>query len=560
MTKLSIFRWNFKKTASQKSSIILFVLIATSLILFSALTNVFAVTNNKLSQVMFIMLMVFTGILILIFNICNLNELFSEGQSNGLWKLETRKGKSKIESYISRFAINFVFNLIFLLFGLLIFGAFIAAFKSGHKKIVTPNYLWGLFALFVTALVLNSIFMLFFTLNKVKLAIAFSSVFTVCFALTPFLPLISGLGAEITTDDDIKNAAPDYYGAKIAQLAKENQSVAQLRNGMSEMNEFITSSTMSYSITNPWEAFINHMPYALVSGGILGAAFDQIVNKDYQGRYHWTDKYKAFASINGETDIFNVDFDNYAKQSVVQKYNAFQDSPFKIGMNYSEQMAGFYKQIETVAPEFRELNALVQNYLDIALSNKQVNTIQVLPGKSWLSGVIDNVDDTSTLAKAGISPAHMLWNWSVLNLLGYSLVPQNKLEREDFNRYQKKMLGNFAWNVWMDGFDSWVFASPTMSYDDYLTIGSSVYFQNPSLWTAVANNDEDKLSAFNQKYHDQVQSDGQIYLFPTSNESWRGEFQARKIYNVGFYYLFLSLFYLVTNAIAFLVFLKAANE
>jgi hypothetical protein len=51
-------------------------------------------------------------------------------------------------------------------------------------------------------------------------------------------------------------------------------------------------------------------------------------------------------------------------------------------MNYSEQMAGFYKQIETVAPEFRELNALVQNYLDIALSNKQVNTIQVLPGKS----------------------------------------------------------------------------------------------------------------------------------------------------------------------------------
>jgi hypothetical protein len=112
----------------------------------------------------------------------------------------------------------------------------------------------------------------------------------------------------------------------------------------------------------------------------------------------------------------------------------------------------------------------------------------------------------------------------------------------------------------MDGFDSWVFASPTMSYDDYLTIGSSIYFQNPSLWTAVANNDEDKLSAFNQKYHDQVQSDGQIYLFPTSNESWRGEFQARKIYNVGFYYLFLSLFYLVTNAIAFLVFLKAANE
>jgi hypothetical protein len=84
------------------------------------------------------------------------------------------------------------------------------------------------------------------------------------------------------------------------------------------------------------------MPYALVSGGILGAAFDQIVNEDYQGTYHWTDKYKAFASINGETDIFNVDFDNYAKQSVVQKYNAFQDSPFKIGMNYSEQMAGFF--------------------------------------------------------------------------------------------------------------------------------------------------------------------------------------------------------------------------
>jgi hypothetical protein len=123
----------------------------------------------------------------------------------------------------------------------------------------------------------------------------------------------------------------------------------------------------------------------------------------------------------------------------------------------------------------------------------------VLPGKSWLSGVIDNVDDTSTLAKAGISPAHMLWNWSVLNLLGYSLVPQNKLEREDFNRYQKKMLGNFAWNVWMDGFDSWVFASPTMSYDDYLTIGSSVYFQNPSLWTAVANNDEDKTKCFQPK-------------------------------------------------------------
>ncbi|AGM25563.1 hypothetical protein [Spiroplasma chrysopicola] len=485
----------FLKSVTSKFNIVWFTIMFTTTVLLMIVLTILGVGSiDKLgNQIIMITVMVLTTVCI--FNILNLNLLFSSNKELGIMNLELRKGRKPSAIFLTRLLINKSLTFSYIILMMVVFLIITTIFDERNIK------LFWLFLTFIPLdLILTGIFLFCFAFWKYKLAISIASIIFIFIVGTPVLQIIGSLAAQnISKGDFSEIEALKRYSAdqvfEIYQKDETNFAYKMLKDGKNLNNlidEVNFDSEQKYAVKS-------YYGYA-IDAGIL-TDLDLILDKcweelaSYPGASEKPNEIKLDTNASN-TLIFKIN-QQYSQQ-VGSFFNDYNDSLYldnKItNIKFNNIIMDLEQLIQTMNQDYNnlvgitEFNKIVLNYANSMLFNKYSNYVDGRGYKyiSYLEKIweivstnkIDKINKSEIFNLLSISPAMRLWNQITLQLVGNAL----NLSKDNYSTVKSNDLMGTLAIPWVPQYQTWLFADPTLTMFEYYRLNKANLQQFSIYW------------------------------------------------------------------------------
>jgi hypothetical protein len=348
-----IFKNAIKRTSKSTFTWIWFTIIVTLMIPTGYLTTLHTAWTWGL-----ILLFIVAIVGIAVFDIVNLNMLYSVDYEMGLMNLEMRKGRTKTAIFLSRLVVNKIYTFGFagVTFLVLLLFAAIADDKQ------MGNWPLMIFLIIPFDFILTGIFLFFFSLFKHKLAIGMTSIAIMAIALSPFAAVVVVTTNESlferTSVDEIQKSYLADAGFKIIM---ENQSSA--------FAKMVSSSQLWPSMSDVMRRGVNGSTDFLEAGILNNDDINKVVDstvtfndamKDtflYKINNDWIDNFAT--SINYQNSIYSNGYTTGKKDYTLAQ--------LKNTIGTVNKLAGGDKNI-------KEFNQLIYRYATYNISPESIRS------------------------------------------------------------------------------------------------------------------------------------------------------------------------------------------
>ncbi len=400
-----IFRNSLKRTTKS-----VFTWVWLSIIVVAIIPAAYLVTtpHSWCWGLILVFLLATTGIMV--FNIVNLNMIYSIDYEMGIMNLEMRKGRSKAAMFFSRILANKIYTLsvaVITFIVLLIFSSLVHSNQVGN---------WPLLVFLIIPLdfILTRIYLFFFAIFKHKLAIGMSSLMIMVTFISPFTSMmIVTQNKAVNERSDVQEMTKSYLADSVLELYDDNQ-----------LKKFADDSSVWLNLTNVKEG-----PHYNQNMNFLGAGLVNL--KDIKSIY--TGDTLAYSDIDQlkNTLLYQLNVDENSEVAKVDS-TAFNDSIYASGytnakkattLKYLQNVIDYVNSRPEADKALKQFNQLIMQFAKFTIkAPDNSSSPEYLQVETLWGSEVYNVGRDATKKYVATSAKHtgiglMTWNKIATSLI-----------------------------------------------------------------------------------------------------------------------------------------------